>query len=114
MKTIPIIIPYFCAEEALKKCLFAIENQSYKPIEIFVRDNNVDNILFTAAINEGLEKYSSNKDIDYILILNQDAYVQKETIRFLVKSMEADENCGIVCPIQISSKDGSIYWAGGA
>ncbi|QWD94693.1 glycosyltransferase family 2 protein [Polynucleobacter sp. MG-Unter2-18] len=113
MKTIPVIIPYFCAEEELQKCLSALEDQSYKPIDIFVRDNSIDNILFIAAINEGLQKYSSNKDIDYILILNQDAYVQKETIRFLVKSMEADENCGIACPIQISSKDNSIYWGGG-
>jgi len=113
MKTIPVIIPYFCAEVELKKCLSALDNQVYEPIDIFVRDNSVDNILFTAAINEGLEKYSSNKDIDYILILNQDAYLQKETINFLVKSMEADANCGIACPIQISEKDNSIYWGGG-
>jgi len=113
MKTIPVIIPYFCAEEKLKKCLSALKNQTYDPIDIFVRDNSVDNILFTAAINEGLERYSSNKDIDYILILNQDAYVQKETINFLVKIMDADENCGITCPIQISEKDNSIYWGGG-
>jgi GT2 family glycosyltransferase len=112
MKTIPVIIPHFRAEKELKKCLDALENQAYQPIDIFIRDNSVDNILFTAAINEGLEKFSSNADIDYILILNQDANVQKETINFLVRSMEEDENCGIACPIQISEKDKSIYWGG--
>jgi GT2 family glycosyltransferase len=112
MKTIPVIIPHFCAEKELKKCLSALENQAYHPIDIFIRDNSIENILYTAAINEGLEKYSSNKDIDYILLLNQDAYVQKETINFLVKSMEADKNCGIACPIQISEKDNSTYWGG--
>ena len=112
MKTIPVIIPYFRADKELKKCLTALENQSYSPIDIFVRDNNVENVLFTAAINEGLEKFSSNSDVDYILILNQDAYVQKETINFLVKSMESDSSCGIACPIQISEKDNSIYWGG--
>lgn len=112
MKTIPVIIPYFRAEKELKKCIIALESQSYGPIDIFIRDNSVDNILFTAAINEGLEKFSSNNDVDYILILNQDAYVQKETINFLVKSMEADPNCGIACPIQISEKDNSVYWGG--
>lgn len=112
MKTIPVLIPYFCAEKELQKCLSALENQAYQPIDIFIRDNSIDNILFTAAINQGLEKYISNKDIDYILVLNQDAYVQNETINFLVKSMEEDENCGIACPIQISDKDQSIYWGG--
>lgn len=112
MKTIPVIIPHFCAEKELKRCISALEKQAYQPIDIFVRDNSVDNILFTPAINEGLEKYSSNKDVDYILILNQDAYVQEETINFLVKSMERDENCGIACPIQISEKDNSTYWGG--
>lgn len=112
MKTIPVIIPHFLAEKELKKCLAALENQAYEPVDIFIRDNSVDNVLFTAAINEGLEKYSSNPDVDYILILNQDAYVEKEAINFLVRSMEEDENCGIACPIQISEKDKSIYWGG--
>lgn len=112
MKTIPIIIPFFRAHEDLKKCLSALECQSYAPIEIFIRDNSVDNILFTAAVNEGLEKFISKNDIDYIMILNQDAYVQKETINSLIQCMETDEKCGIACPIQLSEQDNSIYWAG--
>ena len=112
MKKIPIIIPYYKAEEALKKCKSALESQSYKPIEIFVRDNSIDNILFTAAINEGLEKFSCQKEIDYILILNQDAYVQDRTIEHLVKCMEDNPECGIACPIQISASGNAIYWGG--
>lgn len=112
MKTIPVIIPYFQAEIELKKCISALENQSYKPIEMFVRDNNIENILFTAAVNEGLEKFILRDDIDYILILNQDAYVQEETIKKLVKCMEVNPKCGIACPIQISEKDNFIYWGG--
>lgn len=112
MKTIPVIIPHYRAEQKLKRCLSALEKQSYKPLDIFVRDNSIDNILFTAAINEGLEKYITDQDIDYILILNQDAYVENETINYLVQSMEADKTCGIACPIQISELDGSVFWGG--
>ena len=112
MKKIPIIIPYYKAENELKKCLSALESQSYKPIEIFVRDNSIDNILFTAAINEGLKKYSCQKEIDYIFILNQDAYVQEGTIEYLVKCMEGNPECGIACPIQISASGNAVYWGG--
>ena len=50
MNQIPIIIPHFKSEEKLSKCLEAIKLQSYLNVEVFVRDNNEDNILFTAAI----------------------------------------------------------------
>ena len=112
MKKLAVIIPYYRAEELLKKCLEALNNQSYADIEIYVHDNNIKNIYFTAAINEGLKKFSSYKDIDYILLLNQDAFLQKETISHLVSTMEEDKNCGISCPLQISEVDSSVYWGG--
>ena len=80
MKTIPILIPHFRAEEKLKKCIAHIEAQNYHPVEIFVRDNSDDNILFTAAINEGLYKYAFRDDVDYVLVLNQDAYLGADTL----------------------------------
>ena len=79
-KTIPILIPHFRAEEKLKKCIAHIESQNYQPVEIFVRDNSEDNILFTAAINEGLYKYAFREDVDYVLVLNQDAYLGADTL----------------------------------
>lgn len=109
---IPVIIPYYRAEEKLQKCLDALVAQSYKPIEIFVRDNSEDNILFTAAVNEGLNKYAYQPGIDYILILNQDAYVQQQTIVELVRCMEDNPACGISCPIQYEEDNLSVYWGG--
>lgn len=112
MNRIPIIIPYYKAEEKLQKCLDALVAQSYKPIEIFVRDNSEDNILFTAAVNEGLNKYAFQSGINYILILNQDAYVQEQTIAELVNCMEENPACGICCPIQHGEDNYSVYWGG--
>jgi GT2 family glycosyltransferase len=111
-KKIPVVIPYFKETEKLKKCLSALDTQSYQPIEIYVRDNSEDNILFTAAVNEGLLKYVGELDIDYILVLNQDAYVENNTINQLVRTLEENPECGIACPIQIEEGSGRISWAG--
>jgi tetratricopeptide (TPR) repeat protein len=111
MKTIPILIPHFRAEEKLKKCIAHIEAQNYQPVEIFVRDNSEDNILFTAAINEGLYKFAFRDDVDYVLVLNQDAYLGADTLEKLVQCMQANPDCGIACPIQLND-DNSVNWGG--
>jgi len=112
MKKIPVIIPVYRGEEELKKCISALEEQFYKPIEIFIRDNNKDNVLFTAAVNEGLTRYSYSDAYDYILVLNQDAYVERDALIKLVKCMELNPGCGIACPIQLSFKNGPVNWGG--
>jgi GT2 family glycosyltransferase/Tfp pilus assembly protein PilF len=111
MKTIPILIPHFRAEEKLKKCIAHIEAQNYQSVEIFVRDNSEDNILFTAAINEGLYKFAFRDDVDYVLVLNQDAYLGADTLEKLVQCMQANPDCGIACPIQLND-DNSVNWGG--
>ena len=109
-KKIPIIIPYFRAPEELKKCKEAIEAQNYKPVEIFVHDNSENNILFTAAINKGLEKFAFDEQIDFVLVLNQDAYLSQNTLIHLVQTMISNPNCGIACPLQIDQVSGGVYW----
>ena len=111
MKTIPILIPHYRAEAKLKKCIAHIEAQNYQPVEIFVRDNSEDNILFTAAINEGLYKYAFRDDVDYVLVLNQDAYLGTDTLEKLVQCMQVNPDCGIACPIQINDNN-SVNWGG--
>lgn len=110
-KKIPVIIPHFRQPEKLKRCLNALETQDYQPLEIFVRDNSEDNILFTAAINEGLMKYLGWVDVDYVLLLNQDAYVDRNTIPELVKTLERNPKNGIACPIQYDEAN-KMTWGG--
>jgi GT2 family glycosyltransferase len=111
MNQIPIIIPHFKDKEKLSKCLEAIKLQSYLNVEVFVRDNNEDNILFTAAINEGLKKFSFDESIKHILILNQDCYLQADTLNSLIETFKQNPKCGIACPIQIDER-GSVFWGG--
>ncbi len=112
MQPIPILIAHFRAEEKLMQCLAAIHRQNYAAVEVFVRDNSEDNILFTAAINEGLYKHAFRPEVEFVLILNQDAYLLPDTLDHLVACMRANPACGIACPIQLA-EDGSVHWGGG-
>ena len=112
MSLVPIIIPYFREQEKLKKCLAAIQAQSHSKHEVFVRDNTHDNIYFTAAVNEGLAKYCYRDDVEYVLVLNQDAYLQKDCLARLIEFMAGRPDCGIACPLQVAEADTKISWSG--
>lgn len=116
MSVIPIIIPFYKEHEKLRKCKAAIDAQTYPGCETFVRDNTHDNILFTAAINEGLAKYCYRPDVRYVIVLNQDAYMHKDCVRHLVEFMDAHPECGIACPLQYADTGGDVRreGAGGA
>jgi GT2 family glycosyltransferase len=108
---IAAIIPYFRAPEKLETCLAALNASAGVTIHPIIRDNSEDNIYFTAAINEGLVKAVDRGDCAYALVLNQDAYVEPETVLRLVQHLDARPECGIACPVQIDD-DHEIYWAG--
>jgi len=110
MPIIPVIIPFYKEHEKLRKCQAAIAAQSQPGCEAFVRDNTHDNILYTAAVNEGLAKYCYRDDVRYVLVLNQDAYMHKDCVRHLVDYMDAHPECGIACPIQYAQTKPASRW----
>lgn len=112
MKRIPIVIPFYRQHDKLKRCLAAIEAQTYRPTEVFVRDNSHDNIYFTAAVNEGLGKYACRSDVEHILVLNQDAYLRPDALAHLAAHMEARPDCGIACPLQMNADGITVSWGG--
>ena len=109
---LPVIIPYYKKPEQLDKCVKALETQTY-PVEVFIRDNNRENVYFTAAVNEGILKYL-DKDCKYILLLNQDMYLEPDAVRELVDYMDTKPECGIAAPLQISCRNPeNVVCAGG-
>jgi GT2 family glycosyltransferase len=106
MFTIPIIIPFYKNQAQLDQCVQAIKAQEINAtVEIYIRDNTNDNILFTAAVNEGIRQYVTRTDIPYILVINQDAYLHPTALAEMCKIMEANPRCGIVSPLQVGPKD---------
>ena len=100
---IPVIIPYYRQKDQLDKCIANLKNQAIE-LEISIQSNNDINIYFTAAINEGIKKYLG-RSCKYILIVNQDMYLESEAVEKMVTFMDSHPDCGIGAPLQIDIKD---------
>jgi hypothetical protein len=83
------------------------------PVEIFVRDNDGDNVYYTAAVNEGIKKYLG-QPCKYILVLNQDMYLERAAVETMAAFMDSHPNCGIGAPLQLHSGNPDyVIFAGG-
>jgi GT2 family glycosyltransferase len=109
---IPVIIPYYKNKSQLARCIAHLEAQTV-PTEVFVRDNNKDNVYFTAAINEGIRKYLG-RPRPYILVLNQDMYLEPTAVEKMIAFMDSHPRCGIGAPLQLHSGNPAyVIFAGG-
>lgn len=106
---IGIVIPFYKNEKALNTTLECIRNQKLDT-ETYIRDNSIDNVLFTKAINEGIRHFR-DKDKKYILMLNHDCFLENNCLAEMFSFMENNINCGICCPIT-KDEDGRISFAG--
>lgn len=76
------------------------------------------NLGFAKANNIGI-RYAIDHDADYVFLLNQDAWVEKDTLTKLVQTFEDNENVGIASPIHLNGscsgldKGFSNYMKGG-
>lgn len=121
MSKCDIIIPIYNSPEWLKMCVYAlysntpdeyigkvilmndnsdeltcncIENlkQKYSKIEVYKNENNLG---FIKNVNRGMDKTNS----EYILLLNTDCLLSKNTIPKLIEHMEKNKKIGLICPI---------------
>ena len=108
---IPIIIPFYKNKTQLDKCLLHLRQQTM-PVEIYIRDNSEDNIYFTAAINEGIRHFL-RKPVKYMILLNQDMYLERNAVEEMVIFMDRHPRCGIGSPLQIHpQRSDYAIWAG--
>lgn len=121
MKKCDIIIPIYNSPEWVKMCVYAvykntpeeyigkvilmndnsdaltcncIENLSkkYDKIEVYKNENNLG---FIKNVNKGMDKTTA----DYVLLLNTDCLLSKNTIPKLIEHMEKNKKIGLICPI---------------
>ncbi len=112
IEMIPAIIPHYRNESQLARCISHLEGQTV-PVDIFVRDNSEDNVYFTAAVNEGIRKYL-DEPCGYLLVLNQDMYLERTATEEMVAFMDSHPRCGIGAPVQLhSGNPGYVIFAGG-
>ncbi len=62
---------------------------------------STENLGFAKANNIGIRK-AYEAGADYVMLLNQDAWIEPKTIEELVKTFEENENVGIASPIHLN------------
>jgi len=120
MKTYAIIVTYN-GSKWIEKCLTSLNNSSISLeiiiIDNFSTDNTIDiieknfsnviliksekNLGFAKANNIGI-KYALEHGVDYVFLLNQDAWVENDTIEKLLNSFKQIPAAGIVSPIHLN------------
>jgi GT2 family glycosyltransferase len=108
---VAVTIPYYREHDKLERCLAHLHAQTHPGVEVFVRDNSIDNVYFTAAVNEGLRRFIVDPTIDYLMILNQDAYLEQNAIQLLAEFLERHPEAGVACPLQLD-EHGAVSWGG--
>lgn len=115
---VAIIIVTYNGIKWLSKCLdscgdipvIVIDNKSSDNTVAFIKKNypNVtlieanENKGFGAANNIGISK-ALTQGTEYFFLLNQDAYLQKDTISKLIECHKKETNYGILSPIHLNS-----------
>jgi GT2 family glycosyltransferase len=122
MKTAVVIVTYNPLKW-IKKCLDSLI-QSTISVEILIIDNNstdgfqeiiksdypqiefvqkITNLGFGAANNIGIKKAYDN-NADFVFLLNQDAWVESDTIEKLIFAQQNEPEFGIVSPMHLNGK----------
>lgn len=80
-----------CSDELTTNLLNNLK-EKYKKVEVI---NNKENLGFIKTVNKGLKKSTA----DYVLLLNTDCIVSKNTIKKLISHVEKNSKIGLICPI---------------
>ncbi len=80
-----------------------LEDEKYKDLNLNAIYNE-KNLGFSGGNNVGI-KYSLGNGADYVVILNNDTFVDKDFLKELIETAESDDKIGIVAP--------KIYFAKG-
>ncbi|MGC4129092.1 MAG: glycosyltransferase family 2 protein [Bergeyella sp.] len=125
MKKVAAVIVTFNGEKWIERCINSIKNSDYT-LKIFVIDNaSTDNTLeivkkFDVELiqskentgfgfaNNLLLKEALEAGFDYFFLINQDLYVEKETLQQLIDFSEKHPESGIIAPIQFDGKGEKI------
>ncbi len=91
--------------------LIVVDNNSTDDTVSFIKENypNITllkqskNLGFGQANNIGLS-YALNQGAAYVFLLNQDAYLEKDTIEKLIEVHKKNDNYGILSPIHLNGK----------
>lgn len=115
MKKIAIIIVNWNGLRFLQDCLSAVHNQTYQNFDVYFVDNGSKddsvnfirthfskvkiielgkNTGFAKGNNEGIKEALEDREVEYIVCLNNDTIVDQDWLEELVKTAEKDQKIG--------------------
>lgn len=128
-----IVVLNYNGRDTLSSCLSSIYHSTYSPYEVVVVDNgsqdgsfelakkqfsrahfikNHTNIGFASGNNIGI-RFALEKFADYVLILNNDACLKKDTLMELASAAQEKSIPAIFNPLILNGDNKSIWFAGG-
>jgi GT2 family glycosyltransferase len=111
MSKVNVVIPVFQKPEQVEKCLEHLKKQDFGESTIILEDNNEENRGFTKAVNHGIK--TRDADCEYVVVLNQDCYLNKDAISKMVEFMDAHPDCFLGGIKQLHSDDTDVIIHGG-
>lgn len=95
--------------------IIVIDNASNDDTLVYIRSYYPEIILIESTVNLGFGqgnnkgiRYALNNGADYVFLLNQDAWIEPNTISKLVRIHHANPNYGILSPINLGVKKDKI------
>ena len=113
MSMVPVVIPFFKEREKLERCLAAIKEQNNARMrDLRARQHERQHPVHRRGERRVEPSICYRPDIDYVMVLNQDAYLHRDCIRLLMEFMRVHPDCGIACPLQVAQDKRTVTWGG--
>lgn len=105
------------SQSAVPVSVVVVDNASTDGIVQYIRQNypNVhvietgSNLGFAKANNLGI-RYALDHGADYVFLLNQDAWIENDTMGLLLESFAEHEKAGIVSPMHLNGDGDKLDW----
>lgn len=133
MPKVFIIVLNYNGKTTLSSCLASIYSSTYPKFEVVVVDNdshdgsfelaktnfsrahfikNSTNTGFASGSNLGI-RFALEKFADYVLVLNNDTYLKKDTLSKLVTLAQSHPVPAIINPLILNRDEKTVWFAGG-
>ena len=129
MKKICAVVVTYNGMKWISRCLGSLEGSNC-PLDIVVVDNSSNDgtpdyisekfthvNLIRSEVNSGFAKannigirFALDNGADYVFLLNQDAWVEENSVKQLYELAETDASAGIVSPIHLNGEGTALDW----